>query len=306
MIQLSAERQSRQLHRGDISVSFEFFPPKTEKMEEALWTAVRRLEPLGPRFVSVTYGAGGSTRDRTHTTVQRLVKETTLEPAAHLTCVDATKGEIDEVVRSYAEAGVRHIVALRGDSPSGAGAPYHPTDGGYCNAADLVGGIKRVGDFEVSVAGYPEGHPDSASLHADIDNLKAKFDAGADRIITQFFFDNDCYFRFLDRVEAARIDLPVTAGIVPLHNFKQVAGFAGRCGAKIPYWLAHRFEGIENDPQTQALVAAAVAAEQVTDLADRGVRDFHFYTLNRADLVYAICHLLGLRSKAEQAAEAAA
>jgi methylenetetrahydrofolate reductase (NADPH) len=300
------ERDSRRLGVGDISVSFEFFPPKTEKMEQALWSAIRRLEPLSPRFVSVTYGAGGSTRDRTHNTVARLVRETSLEPAAHLTCVDATREEIDTVVQSYGQAGVRHIVALRGDSPAGAGAPYAPSPGGYRNAADLVAGIKASGKFEVSVAGYPEGHPDSRSLHADIDNLKAKADAGADRIITQFFFDNDAYFRFLDRVAAAQIDLPVTAGIIPLHNFKQVSGFAARCGASMPDWLAHRFEGIENDAATQQLVAAAVAAEQVTDLADRGVRDFHFYTLNRADLVYAICHLLGLRSRTDQRAEAAA
>lgn len=291
------ERRSRIVGSGEIDVSFEFFPPKTEKMEEALWACVRRLEPLAPQFVSVTYGAGGSTRERTHNTVARLVRETALKPAAHLTCVDAARDEIDAVVRGYASAGVRHIVALRGDPPSGVGTRYQPHPGGYGQAADLVAGIKKIGGFEVSVGGYPEKHPESSSIDADIDFLKAKVDAGADRIITQFFFDNAHYLRFLDRVRARGIWCPVLPGIVPIHNFKQVSGFAGKTGTSVPAWLARRFEGLDQDPQTTHLVAAAVAAEQVLDLVDHGVRQFHFYTLNRADLVYAICHLLGLRPR---------
>ena len=299
------ERRSRIVGNGDIDVSFEFFPPKTEKMEEALWAAVRRLEPLGPAFVSVTYGAGGSTRERTHNTVARLVRETALKPAAHLTCVNATRAEIDEVVRGYAGAGVRHIVALRGDPPTGVGTRYEPHPGGYAQAADLVAGIKRIGGFEVSVGGYPEKHPESATLDADIDYLKAKVDAGADRIITQFFFDNAHYLRFLERVRAKGIWCPVLPGIVPIHNFKQVSGFAAKTGTSMPAWLARRFDGLADDAGTTHLVAAAVAAEQVLDLVDAGVRQFHFYTLNRADLVYAICHLLGLRPKAGAAKAAA-
>jgi methylenetetrahydrofolate reductase (NADPH) len=298
------ERRSRLLGDGDIAVSFEFFPPKTEKMEEALWSAIRRLEPLGPRFVSVTYGAGGSTRERTHATVARLVRETALTPAAHLTCVQATRAEVDEVARSYKAAGVGHIVALRGDPPSGVGTSYSPHPGGYANAADLVAGLKRIANFEVSVAGYAEKHPDSPSLAADLDNLKAKVDAGAARIITQFFFDNAHYLRFLEAARAHGIWAPIVPGIVPIHNFRQVAGFAGRCGASMPSWLARRFEGLDGDPQTTHLVAAAVAAEQVMDLVDQGIRQFHFYTLNRADLVYAICHLLGLRPEPSIAKEA--
>ncbi|HWB46075.1 MAG TPA: methylenetetrahydrofolate reductase [NAD(P)H] [Hyphomicrobiaceae bacterium] len=292
------ERRSRLVGDGDISVSFEFFPPKTAKMEEALWSAIRRLEPLRPRFVSVTYGAGGTTRERTHATVERLVRETRLTPAAHLTCVEATKAEIDEVARNYKAAGVHHIVALRGDPPAGAGAKYCPHPGGYANAAALVQGLKGIGGFEVSVAGYPEKHPDSPSEVADLENLKAKVDAGANRVITQFFFDNAHYLRFLERARARGIWAPIIPGIVPIHNFKQVAGFAARCGAVMPSWLARRFDSLDADPQTTHLVAAAVAAEQVMDLVDQGIRQFHFYTLNRADLVYAICHLLGLRPSA--------
>ena len=298
------ERRSRLVGDGDINVSFEFFPPKTEKMEEALWAAIRRLEPLRPRFVSVTYGAGGSTRERTHTTVARLVRETTLVPAAHLTCVQATKAEVDEVVRGYEAAGVRHIVALRGDPSSGVGTAYRPHPGGYTNAAELVAGLRQLPGLEVSVAGYPEKHPDSPSLEADLDNLKAKVDAGAARIITQFFFDNAHFLRFLEAARARGIWAPIVPGIVPIHNFKQVAGFAGRCGATMPSWLARRFDGLDADPQTTHLVAAAVAAEQVMDLVDQGIRQFHFYTLNRADLVYAICHLLGLRPEPAAAKEA--
>ncbi len=302
----SLERRSRIVGNGDIEVSFEFFPPKTEKMEETLWSAISRLAPLSPEFVSVTYGAGGSTRERTHNTVARIVKETALKPAAHLTCVNATREEVDQVVRDYASAGVRHIVALRGDPPTGVGTSYEPHPGGYAQAADLVAGIKKVGGFEVSVGGYPEKHPESPSFDADIAYLKTKVDAGADRIITQFFFDNAHYLRFLERVRAAGIWCPVVPGIVPIHNFKQVAGFAGRTGATMPAWMARRFEGLDDDQATSHLVAAAVAAEQVMDLVDHGVRQFHFYTLNRADLVYAICHLLGLRAQNGAAAHKAA
>ncbi len=291
----SAERKSRLLGAGEIDVSFEFFPPKTEKMEAALWTAIERLAPLRPEFVSVTYGAGGSTRERTHATVARIIRETPLRPAAHLTCVDATKEEVDAVARAYWDAGVRHVVALRGDPAGGPGTRYEPHAGGYANSAELVAGLKKISDFEISVAGYPEKHPESPSVAADMDNLKAKVDAGADRIITQFGFDNSHYLRFLERARAAGIWVPITPGIVPIHNFKQVAGFAIRAGATMPSWLAHRFEGLEDDPATSHLVAAAVATEQVMDLVDEGVKKFHFYTLNRADLVYAICHLLGLR-----------
>jgi methylenetetrahydrofolate reductase (NADPH) len=289
------KRRSRLVGDGDISVSFEFFPPRTAKMEEALWTAIRRLEPLRPRFVSVTYGAGGSTRERTHATVARLAKETALVPAAHLTCVEATRQEVDEVAGAYKAAGVKHIVALRGDPSSGVGSRYSPHPGGYANAAALVAGLKAVGGLELSVAGYPEKHPDSPDVASDLDNLKAKVDAGASRVITQFFFDNAHYLRFLDAARGNGIWAPIVPGIVPIHNFRQVAGFAARCGAAMPAWLARRFDGLDGDPQTTHLVAAAVAAEQVMDLVDEGIRQFHFYTLNRADLVYAICHLLGLR-----------
>ena len=277
--------------------SFEFFPPKTDEASVELFHTISRMQELKPSFVSVTYGAGGSTRERTHNTVARLVKETSLKPAAHLTCVNATRAEVDEVVRGYRDAGIKHIVALRGDPPTGVGTRYRPHPGGYGQAADLVAGIKRIGGFEVSVGGYPEKHPESPTIEADIDYLKAKVDAGADRIITQFFFDNACYLRFLERVRARGIWCPVLPGIVPIHNFKQVSGFAAKTGTSVPAWLARRFDGLADDPQTTHLVAAAVAAEQVLDLVDAGVRQFHFYTLNRADLVYAICHLLGLRPR---------
>lgn len=296
------DRASRLANAGRIRVSFEFFPPKSEEMEKNLWESVGRLAPLSPNFVSVTYGAGGSTRERTHSTVRRILKETSLTPAAHLTCVAATRGEIDEVIHAYRDAGVRHIVALRGDPTSGVGEKYAPHPGGYENAADLVSGIKRIADIEVSVSAYPEMHPDSPSVEADIDMLKAKVDAGATRAITQFFFENDKYFRYLDRVRARGIDVPVVPGILPVQNFKQTKSFAARCGASVPDWLAERFDGLDEDVATRKLIAAAVAAEQVLDLVDRGVTDFHFYTMNRADLVYAICHLLGLRPHDRQAA----
>jgi len=287
-------------------VSFEFFPPKTPEMEQSLWEAVARLAPLDPAFVSVTYGAGGSTRERTHATVKRILQETALRPAAHLTCVDASRAEVDQVVRDYRAAGVRHIVALRGDPAGGIGAAYAPHPAGYRNAADLVAGIKRIADLEVSVSAYPEKHPESASVSADIDMLAAKVDAGASRAITQFFFENDVYFRYLDRVRARGIDIPIVPGILPVQNFKTTAGFARRAGAAVPAWLAQRFEGLDEDPATRKLIAAAVAAEQVLDLVKRGVSDFHFYTMNRADLVFAICHLLGLRPPAKAKTKAKA
>ena len=291
-------KKSRLLGSGEIQASFEFFPPKTQAMEDALWASIRRLEPLGPTFVSVTYGAGGSTRERTHTTVARIVRETKLAPAAHLTCVGATRAEIDEVVHDYKTAGVRHIVALRGDPAGGLGTRYEPHPGGYATSSELVAGIARTGGFDISVGGYPEIHPESASLQSDIDNLKRKIDAGATRIITQFFFDNAHYLRFVERCRAAGIWCPILPGIVPIHNFKQVSSFAKRTGASIPPWLARKFEGLDHDEKTSHLVAAAVAAEQCADLVDEGIRQFHFYTLNRADLVFAACHLLGLRAKA--------
>jgi methylenetetrahydrofolate reductase (NADPH) len=278
-----------------LAVSFEFFPPATEEMERTLWEAITRLAPLNPDFVSVTYGAGGSTRERTHATVQRILNETSLTPAAHLTCVAATREDVDSVIRRYWEIGVRHIVALRGDAPGGVGSAYTPHPGGYANSAELIKGIKRIGDFEVSVSAYPEKHPDSPSVDADIDMLKAKVDAGATRAMTQFFFENDVYFRYLDKVRARGIDIPVVPGILPVQNFKQAKNFAMRAGATVPRWLAERFEGLDEDVATRKLIAAAVAAEQVIDLVDRGVTEFHFYTMNRADLVYAVCHLLGLR-----------
>jgi methylenetetrahydrofolate reductase (NADPH) len=287
---------------GGIRVSFEFFPPKTAEMEATLWDAVGRLAPLQPNFVSVTYGAGGSTRERTHATVKRILEETALVPAAHLTCVAATKQEIDAVVRLYHEVGVRHIVALRGDPTGGVGERYAPHPEGYVDSAELVSGIKRAGDIEVSVSAYPEKHPDSPSVQADIDMLKKKVDAGASRAITQFFFDNDLYFRYLDRVRARGIEIPIVPGILPVQNFKQTKNFAERCGSSVPSWLAQRFAGLDEDAATRKLIAAAVAAEQVFDLVDRGVTDFHFYTMNRADLVYAICHLLGLRPAVQEAA----
>ncbi len=290
-----SERKSRLLGAGEIDVSFEFFPPKNDKMEQNLWSAIRRLEPFCPEFVSVTYGAGGSTRERTHNTVARIVNETGLRPAAHLTCVNARKEEVDQVAQDYWDAGVRHIVALRGDPPEGPGTAYRAHPGGYENAADLVAGLKKVAKFEVSVAGYPETHPESQTVSADIENLKAKVDAGADRVITQFCFDNTHYLRFVEQARAAGIWVPIMPGIVPIHSFRQVAGFAVRAGSNVPAWLARRFEGLEEDPSTSHLVAAAVATEQVMGLVDEGIKSFHFYTLNRADLVYAICHLLGLR-----------
>ncbi len=290
-------RRSRDGLARRIAVSFEFFPPKTDEMDRALWDAIERLVPLQPSFVSVTYGAGGSTRERTHATVARIVRDTNVAPAAHLTCVAASRDEIDDVVRAYWKAGVKHVVALRGDPQGGIGTDFVPHPEGYENSTALVSALRRVGDFEVSVAAYPERHPESATFDADLDVLQAKIDAGATRAITQFFFDNAHYLRFLDKARARGIDIPIVPGIVPVENFKQTASFAKKAGATVPQWLADRFDGIENDPATRRLIGAAVAAEQVLDLVDRGVTDFHFYTMNKADLVFAICHLLGLRAQ---------
>jgi methylenetetrahydrofolate reductase (NADPH) len=283
--------------RGDIAVSFEFFPPKSEKMAETLWSSIQTLAPLGPRFVSVTYGAGGSTRERTHATVKRIVEETQLTPAAHLTCVGASKGEVDDIARAYWDAGVKHIVALRGD-PSEPGQAYAPHPAGYQNAAELVAGLKAIAPFDISVAAYPECHPDSPDRPADIDNLKRKVDAGADRAITQFFFSPDCYFRFQDEVAAAGMDIEVVPGILPVTNVATTRRFAATCGAAIPDWLDDHFEGLDDLPAARQLIAATLAAELAGQLYAGGVRHFHFYTLNRAELSYAICHLLGVRPRA--------
>lgn len=282
---------------GDMDISFEFFPPKTEKMELQLWDAVRALEPLGPRFVSVTYGAGGTTRERTHATVARIQRETSLAAAAHLTCVEATKAEIDQVAHGYWAAGVRHIVALRGDPPT-AGAKFASHPGGYENAAALVAGLKRLHPFEVSVAAYPECHPDSADDTVDLDNLKAKLDAGASRAITQFFHEPETFFRYRDKVAAAGIGAEIVPGIMPVTNFASVVKMSAMCGTQVPAWMARLFEGLEDRPEARQLVAATLAAELCRKLYAGGVRQFHFYTLNRAELAYAISHLLGVRAKA--------
>jgi methylenetetrahydrofolate reductase (NADPH) len=302
---MTAFRASRDGTRP-VRVSFEFFPPKTAAMEETLWASIKRLAPLNPSFVSVTYGAGGSTRERTHATVKRIVEETSLKPAAHLTCVSATCAEVDAVVRDYWSAGVRHIVALRGDPVTGIGTAYAAHPGGYASTPDLIAGIKRHGDFEITVSAYPEKHPESPSVDADIDTLKRKIDAGATRATTQAFFDNDLYFRYVDRVRARGVGVPILPGIFPIQNFKQAAGFLSRAGTSIPDWITARFEGLDEDVETRRLIAAAVAAEQVIDLVDRGVTEIHFYTMNRADLVYAVCHLLGLKPQREIARAQAA
>src|ERR1700730_16191898 len=285
------------------AISFEFFPPKTEEMERNLWETINRLAPLAPNFVSVTYGAGGSTRARTHSTITRILKETALLPAAHLTCVGASRGEIDDIVDRYHDVGVRHIVALRGDPPGGIGTAYSTHPDGYKSSAELVAGIrKNHPDIEVSVSAYPEKHPESPDFDADIDTLKAKVDAGATRAITQVFFDNDLYFRYLDRVRARGIAIPIVPGIMPMHNFKQARGFVTRAGTTEPEWLARKFDGLDDDAETRKLVAATVAAGQVQKLAKHGVDTFHFYTMNRADLVFAISHLLGIRPNGAQKA----
>jgi methylenetetrahydrofolate reductase (NADPH) len=280
---------------GRVKVSFEFFPPKTDEMEHRLWDTITRLEPLAPSYVSVTYGAGGSTRERTARTVGRILRESALRPAAHMTCVDATREQVDEVVREFAAMGVTRFVALRGDPAAGVGEAYAPHPNGYSNGAELAAAIRRIGDFDVSVSAYPEKHPESADFATDIDMLKRKVDSGATRAITQFFFDNDVYERYVERVRRAGIYIPIVPGVLPIHNFAQVANFSARCGTHVPGWLAERFEGLDRDPQTHALVASAVAAEQVQDLVERGIGEFHFYTMNRADLAFAICHLIGIR-----------
>ncbi|HUT50641.1 MAG TPA: methylenetetrahydrofolate reductase [Alphaproteobacteria bacterium] len=277
-----------------IEASFEFFPPNTEAMEAQLWAAIERLSPLTPRFVSVTYGAAGSTRERTHATVEPIRRETKLDPAAHLTCIGATRAEVDAVARRYWEAGVRHIVALRGDPPESS-AGYEPHPEGYRYAADLVSGLRRVAEFEISVAAYPEVHPEAPSAAADLENLKRKVDAGATRAITQFFFESGDYLRFLEKARRAGIEVPIVPGILPVTNFHTVARFAKACGAAVPAWMADQFEGLDDDQATRKLVAASIAAEQCRALQASGVEEFHFYTLNRADLTFAICHMLGLR-----------
>jgi methylenetetrahydrofolate reductase (NADPH) len=286
---------------GDVAVSFEFFPPKSEKMEEQLWDAVTQLKPLGPSFVSVTYGAGGSTRERTHATVARIIAEAKLPAAAHLTCVAASKAEIREVAEQYWEAGVRHIVALRGDAGE-PGAPFTPHPEGYASAAELVVGLKAIAPFEISVSAYPETHPDAASPAADIDNLKRKLDAGATRAISQFFFSAETFFRFRDQCAAAGIDAPILPGILPVTNVAQARKFASACGAEFPAWMDGLFEGLDEKPAARQLVAATVAAELCRRLYAGGVRDFHFYTLNRPELAYAICHMLGKRPVSENPA----
>jgi methylenetetrahydrofolate reductase (NADPH) len=285
------------------AISFEFFPPKTAEMEKSLWDTIKRLAPLAPNFVSVTYGAGGSTRERTHATITRILAETDLVPAAHLTCVGASCGEIDEIVDRYHEVGVRHIVALRGDPVGGIGTAYAAHPQGYQTSAELIASIKRRHpDIEVSVSAYPEKHPESRDFDADIDTLQAKVDAGASRAITQVFFDNDLYLRYLERVRGRGIAIPIVPGIMPMHNFKQARNFVTRAGTTVPHWLAEKFEGLDDDPETRKLVAATVAAGQVQKLAKHGVDTFHFYTMNRADLVFAISHLLGIRPGGAQKA----
>ncbi|HEY1142561.1 MAG TPA: methylenetetrahydrofolate reductase [NAD(P)H] [Sphingomicrobium sp.] len=283
--------------RGDIEVSFEFFPPKTEKMADTLWESIKTLEPLHPRFVSVTYGAGGSTRERTHQTVERILKETSLTPAAHLTCVAASKSEVDEIAREYWDLGVRNIVALRGDPPE-VGTKYEPHPQGYRDACELVSGLKNVAPFDISVAAYPEIHPDSRDRSFDLENLRKKVDSGADRAITQFFFSAECFFRFRDEAAAAGIEAEIVPGILPVSNVATTRRFAASCGASIPQWLDDMFEGLDDLPSARQLIAATVAAELCGQLYAGGVRHFHFYTLNRAELSYAICHLLGVRAKA--------
>jgi methylenetetrahydrofolate reductase (NADPH) len=283
-----------------IEVSFEFFPPADADMEGTLWKSVERLAPLAPRFVSVTYGADGSTRERTHNVVTRIQRETPLVGAPHLTCIGASRGEILDIARKYWDQGIRHLVALRGDPPRGQ-SQYVPRPDGFAYASDLVAGLKSVADFDISVAAYPEKHPEAVSADVDLDNLKRKVDAGASRAITQFFYDTDVFLRFRDRAEAAGVAAPIVPGILPITRFPQVLKFASMCGASVPEWLKDRFNGLDDDPETRRLIAASVAIEQVQELARQGVREFHFYTLNRAELTYAICHALGVRPARQRA-----
>ncbi len=281
-------------------VSFEFFPPNTEKMETTLWSSIKHLSVLQPRFVSVTYGADGTTRERTHSAVERIIRETKLTAAPHLTCIGASRGEIDEIARQYWDLGIRHLVALRGDPPKHANG-YEPHPDGYPYASDLVAGLKQVADFDISVAAYPEVHPEARSPLADLDNLKRKLDAGATRAITQFFFNIDVFLRFRDLCAAAGIDSRIVPGILPITRFPQLTRFAEQCGATVPDWLEQRFDGLEDDPETRKLIAASVAIEQVQLLRRAGIEEFHFYTLNRSELTYAICHAIGVRPKREAA-----
>lgn len=290
--------------RRPVLVSFEFFPPNDAQMEATLWASIQRLAPLAPRFVSVTYGADGSTRERTHNVVTRILQETALTPAPHLTCIGARREEILGIARGYWDSGVRHIVALRGDVPAGQGA-YRPAPGGFAYAEDLVRGLRTVGDFEISVAAYPEMHPEAPDAAFDLDRLKAKIDAGAARAITQFFFDTDAFLRFRDRCVAHGIEAELVPGILPITRFPQMLRFAQRCGASVPGWLAHRFDGLDDDAETRRMIAASVAIDQVRRLQEHGVQEFHFYTLNRAELTYAICHALGVRPAAVRPATGA-
>jgi methylenetetrahydrofolate reductase (NADPH) len=287
------DRIGRLFGNGEVQVSFEFLPPNTPEMEQKLWRSIKRLEPLGPTSVAVTYGADEATRRRTHATIARILNETHLNVAAHLTCQSDAREEVDRVVKTYWDIGVRHIVALRGDSPINSHDAFPPR--GYANTADLVRGILDIAPFEISVAAYPEKHPDSRTIEADLDNLKRKIDAGATHAITQYFFDNDVFFRFLDRARTAGIDIPITPGILPIHNLQQVAQVAARCCVKIPPWLTRRLRDLDDDSETRRFAAAAVSAEQILNLVKRGVSHVHFFTLNRADLVFGICHMLGLR-----------
>ena len=290
----SDQRPSRQVGQP-FQLSFEFFPPKTDVMEERFWESVHKLAPLHPRFVSVTYGAGGSTRERTLRMVSQIHAETGIDAAAHITCVGASRAEVDQVIHAYKTAGIHRIVALRGDPPGGPGQPYVQHPDGYRSAAELVTAIRKIGDFDISVAAYPERHPQSPNWDVEIDNLKRKLDAGASRAITQMFFDNNDYFDLLDRAAKGGITAPIVPGIQPIHSFKQISSFAAKCGASMPEWVAARFEGLEDDPETHALVASAVAAEQVLELVDAGITEFHFLTLNRSNLVLALARLLGVR-----------
>lgn len=284
----------KQEKKNGTKVTFEFFPPSTEKMEETLWKSIKQLSVLEPRFVSVTYGADGSTRERTHAAVARIRNETKLTAAPHLTCIGASQGEIDDIAREYWDLGVRHLVALRGDMPKDV-QEYAPHPDGYAYASDLVEGLKRVADFDISVAAYPEVHPEASSAIADLDNLKRKLDAGASRAITQFFFDVGVYLRFRDLCTAAGIESMIVPGILPITRFPQLTRFAEQCGATVPEWLKHRFDGLEDDVDTRKLIAASVAIEQVRQLQQEGIDEFHFYTLNRSELTFAICHALGVR-----------
>ena len=283
-----------------VCVSYEFFPPKNEKMEKTLWVSIQKLERLRPDFVSVTYGAGGSTRERTHRTVVRMAKETNLKPAAHLTCVESDKSEMDAIAKDYWENGVRHIVALRGDPTTGISDKYTPTANGYAYGSDLVAGLKSIADFEISVSAYPERHPESASWAAEIDNLKRKVDAGATRAITQFFFEPDTFMRFQDRVLDAGINIPIVPGLMLQPNFKGLKRMADMCGVTVPDWYCSLFDGLNDEVETRKLLTASLASELSAELLNRGVKHFHLYTLNRAELALVVSRVLGLKAEHAQ------